>query len=136
MIRAFRVRVISSVLSVLAAILVSAALLGASGCTPLGGASAEAPTSPAGITGEITNVEPSERPGVVCTMLVEGGKQPAGAVSDKAMVTVTDETRITRADEREGAQSLAVGMTVRVWFEGPVAESYPVQGTAGFVEIQ
>ena len=136
MIRASRKSVISGVLSILVAILVFAALLGVSGCTRLGDASADAPTTPAGITGEITSVELSERPGIALAMLVEGGKQPTGAVSDKAMVTVTDETRIARADEREGARSLAVGMKVRVWFEGPVAESYPVQGTAGFVEIQ
>jgi hypothetical protein len=32
-------------------------------------------------------------------------------------------------------RSLAVGQWVRLWFEGAVAESYPVQGTAGTVKI-
>ena len=69
-------------------------------------------------------------------MLVEGVEQPPGAVSDRAMVTVTDQTLVARNGRRIPAQDLEVGMTVRVWFEGAVAESYPVQGTAGFVEVQ
>jgi hypothetical protein len=113
------------------------ALLSTAGCGLFGGAAdVKAPTTPAGITGQITRLDESQQRGVVCTMLVEGDEQPAGAVSDKAMVTVSDETSVARGDRWVPAQDLAVGMTVRVWFEGAVAESYPVQGTASFIEIQ
>jgi hypothetical protein len=37
---------------------------------------------------------------------------------------------------RGSSQELAVGLRVQVWFTGPVAESYPVQATAGTVLIE
>ena len=36
---------------------------------------------------------------------------------------------------RASADELVVGARVRVWFRGPVAESFPVQATAGTVLI-
>ena len=40
------------------------------------------------------------------------------------------------ADGRRGAVSdLVAGARVAVWFDGPVAESYPVQAKAGAVQI-
>lgn len=106
---------------------VAAALL-AAGCA------AKVPSAAPGIVGAITSVESSDS-GV--TVLVEGGQQPAGAVSDKASVRVTDDTTVIDTDgSSTDPARLATGMRVRVWFEGPVAESYPVQGTAAVVEIR
>jgi len=69
-------------------------------------------------------------------ILVEGGEQPQGAVSDKASVTVTDATDVfDAAGTLSTWEALAQGQQVEVWFTGPVAESYPVQGTAGAVRI-
>ena len=108
------------------------------GCSLFGGgvSPVEVPTTPVGIVGEIKSVEFSDGGEIIATMLVEGGEQPAGAVSDKAMVTVTTDTNVAQGDRWVPAQDLAVGMTVRVWFDGAVAESYPVQGSASFIEVQ
>lgn len=56
--------------------------------------------------------------------------------SPKAIATVDGVTVIFRLDRAEGEfRSLAVGQWVRVWFDGPVQESYPVRGLAGTVTI-
>jgi len=118
------------------ALIVSAfAILAVLGCRG-GSAAVVAPSEPAGITGTITQLDRSQAPGVFGTILVEGGTQPAGAVSDKAAVTITESTQVARAGKQVPPEQLEVGMTVAVWFEGPVAESYPVQGSAKFVEIR
>jgi hypothetical protein len=58
---------------------------------------------------------------------------------DRASVRVTATTAVwASAGEGGTAPSvadLAKGQRVAVWFTGPVAESYPVQATAGDVEI-
>lgn len=129
------VRRVSIALALLSA---ATAVVGAAGCVLLGGgvSDVQAPTTPAGITGVIKTVESSAQEGVVCTLLVEGGQQPPGAVSDKAFVTVKEGAAVAQADRWVPAEDLAMGMTVRIWFEGAVAESYPVQGTSKFIEIQ
>ena len=67
---------------------------------------------------------------------MEGGEQPEGAVSDQAVVNVTKETVIFDANGQPTTpDKLQVGTEVRVWFTGPVAESYPVQGAASAVQI-
>lgn len=110
------------------------ALLAVVGCGRV--ADVRIPSEPAGITGEVMSLERADTRGVLASMLVEGPAQPSGAVSDKASVTVTEQTSIARAGRWVPAEELAVGQSVRVWFTGPVAESYPVQGTAEFVEIR
>lgn len=105
------------------------------GCAGAGG-STKAPDDPPGITGTIKRVEQSAAQGTALTMLVEGGTQPAGAVSDKAMVSVAEDTPVVSAGEAVPLSELKQGASVKVWFDGPVAESYPVQGTASFVEVQ
>jgi hypothetical protein len=114
------------------ALLLAAAASLATGCGP----STTPPDDPAGIVGAITSITPATATDIWGSILVEGGEQPTGAVSDKASVTISDETTIVRDGVAIGADDLAVGMTVRVWFEGPVAESYPVQGTASFIEVE
>lgn len=115
-------------------LLMAAVVLALSGC------GASAPTEPPGITGVITALsEPlagAPSGGAVATMLVEAEEPSDTAVSDKASVTVTSETELLDATgAATSPEALAEGQTVEVWFEGPVAESYPVQGTAGTVRI-
>lgn len=56
--------------------------------------------------------------------------------SDKAVVRITPETQILRGDSASADfGSLALQQWVRVWFIGPVRESYPVQADAALVQI-
>jgi hypothetical protein len=101
---------------------------------PLAGCAPVLPTAPAGITGTVTSLVPGdERP---ASMMVEGPTQPAGAVSDKAQVTIEPATMFFDAQGKSTkGSSIAVGTQVKVWFQGAVAESYPVQGSASAVQI-
>jgi hypothetical protein len=69
-------------------------------------------------------------------ILVEG-KIEADTVYDKAMVHINVDTMIQKDDLSKlfKVTDLKVGDTVEVFFKGPVAESYPVQGTAEIVRI-
>jgi hypothetical protein len=89
-----------------------------------------APSQPADITGVVTSVN-ARADGV--TLLVESDpSNPSGGA--KASVAVTSGTRMTRRAQSGEATAtigeLAVGLRVEVWFDGPVAMSYPVQGRA------
>jgi hypothetical protein len=54
----------------------------------------------------------------------------------KALVTVVNATNIFLIDRKEGDfRAFSSGQWVRVWFNGPVALSYPVQGTAATIAI-
>ena len=55
--------------------------------------------------------------------------------SDKARVRVTDGTQVLRQGEVVGIAELQVGQQVKVWFTGPVMESYPAQATASVIVI-
>ena len=56
--------------------------------------------------------------------------------SAKAVVRMSADTRIlTRSGRAATFASLSVGMRVTVWYTGPVAESFPVQATAGVVVV-
>ena len=96
------------------------------------------PADPAGITGSITSmVAGDERP---ASFLVEGASpQPAGAVSDKASVDIPPSTQFFDAKGEpatlDAIGGIAKGTRVKVWFQGAVAESYPVQGSAKAVQI-
>lgn len=93
------------------------------------------PTETPGITGSITYVAAGAG-ATLGTISVEGGEQPQGAVSDKAVVSVTKETTIVDVSGNTATPAdLVVGAEVKVWFTGPVAESYPVQGVASAVQI-
>jgi hypothetical protein len=71
-------------------------------------------------------------------LLVVGDSSAADSV-DRASVRVTAGTTVWgpagEGREELSAADLAVGERVAVWFTGPVAESYPVQATAGDIEI-
>lgn len=135
--------VVARATAALTAVLLAVALLGTTGCGVLrlfrggrGVAPVEVPAEAAGITGVIKSINHAEQQSVWGTMLVEGGEQPEGAVSDKAMVTITEKTSVALADRWIPPEDLSVGMTVRVWFGGAVAESYPVQGSAAFIQAE
>jgi beta-N-acetylhexosaminidase len=93
-----------------------------------------APARAPDITGQITRA--IDGPGRV-TLIVETVPSAASG-SPKAQVTVDASTRIFHANANVSAQlqDLLVGATVSVWFNGPVAESYPLQAKAGTLLIQ
>ena len=105
-------------------VLLALAMLVASACG--GGAANRSPD----ITGFITSVS-GRSDGV--TVLVES--EPSHpSIGDKASVAVTSSTRITRkgqgGDVAATARDLVPGLQIQVWFDGPVATSYPAQGKA------
>jgi hypothetical protein len=72
--------------------------------------------------------------GIVAQILVEGEIE-SDTDYDKALVSITKETRIVRisADDsyaEAGSQDLVPGIRIQVLFTGPVMESYPVQAVA------
>ena len=58
---------------------------------------------------------------------------------DYASVRLTTDTAIFRSEGGELAAAafddITIGSRVEAWFEGPVAESYPVQATAGQIIV-
>jgi hypothetical protein len=87
------------------------------------------------IRGRITVLTPAAGSGdVLGSALIEGEIEP-DTQFDKATVRIEGDTDIFRMvnGEPEDASfsDLAEGQTVEAWFEGAVAESYPVQATAG-----
>ncbi|MBI5232379.1 MAG: DUF3221 domain-containing protein [Coriobacteriales bacterium] len=105
---------------------VSAALL-LSGCS-------NTPKGEPAISGDVTAVDNAAQGGIV--MLVEAPGGTSYSVGDKASVSVTDKTKVVdETGAKVEPRGITVGQRVDVWFEGPVAESYPVQGTAGYVRV-
>lgn len=84
-----------------------------------------------GVAGFITDISTNEEFG---TILVEGELGKNGADYDKGSVTINKDT-IIYADTEGSFKDFVVGQYVQVFFDGPVAESYPVQGTARQVNI-
>ena len=95
------------------------------------------PEGKPGIEGAITELETIQG-GDSVQILVEAS-QDGDYVSDKAYVLVIVGSAIFILEDgshREvGMDVLEEGMVVQVWFDGPVAESYPVQGTAEAVVV-
>jgi len=87
------------------------------------------PSDPPGITGTISSVGQASD---ATTVLVTGTGQV-----DKASVLIDARTTLLR-ETPDGISALLLadlkqGARVSVWFDGPVAESYPVQAHAGTV---
>lgn len=102
----------------------------------LAGCAATPPEEDPSIRGTITALEQA---GVGASLLVESGPDPEYAY-DRASVRVDADTRcffMTSDGDIEAATigDLALGQQVDVWFTGAVAESYPVQATAGSIVI-
>ncbi|MDR3687289.1 MAG: DUF3221 domain-containing protein [Coriobacteriia bacterium] len=115
-----------------AAVLASVLLLSACFSAP------QPPSEPAGITGSVASVVSGD--GRPASMLVESTGTPiAGAISDKAQVNIPPATMFFDSSGKvatlDSIAHIAKGTRVRVWFEGAVAESYPVQGSAKAVQI-
>src|SRR5688572_1295603 len=98
-------------------------------CSPA--STTEVPDAPASIEGRITAVTRSgERIGSIRVEAQPGDS----AGSAKAVARVGQQTAVFGVEGRTtDFNALAVGQWVRVWFTGPVAESYPVQATASVV---
>lgn len=89
------------------------------------------------ITGAVTDLDADSR-----RLLVEEDPDIDGALENggnKIWLSVTDRTEIyTETNgrlEECNFSCLRVGVIVTVWVTGPVAESYPLQGTASRIEI-
>jgi hypothetical protein len=63
---------------------------------------------------------------------IPGGLDTGGA---KAVARVTSRTAVTREGNAVAPGALRTGQRASLWLTGPVAESYPVQGEAGAIDI-
>ncbi|MCZ6634717.1 MAG: hypothetical protein O7G87_15035 [bacterium] len=76
--------------------------------------------------------------GIIATVLIEG-PVTEDTIVDKAIVTITRETRIYEQNgqnRREvSVDALKTGLRAQALFTGPVMESYPVQATASEIVI-
>lgn len=94
------------------------------------------PEAPPGIRGVITKSDTTV--GSLYIMVEENPADSSG--SPKASVRFNNETKIYRGSasdlERIGYSALTTGRKVSVWFAGPVAESYPVQGYASVILLE
>ncbi|HEU4882725.1 MAG TPA: DUF3221 domain-containing protein [Longimicrobium sp.] len=118
------------------------ACLAASPCSsapgdPDGGSlTAVVPTEVASIIGDIAQVERTD--GRVRILVEQIPTRSAGYPI--AWVAVNRGTDVVQRAggtlSRGSSGELAVGMRVQAWFTGPVAESYPVQATAGTILIE
>lgn len=86
-----------------------------------------------GVAGEILSITDSADSDALGTIEVKG-EPDNGATYDYATVTITPDTVIYQDDEIN-YEDLQTGMYVTVFFDGAVAESYPVQGRASQVNI-
>lgn len=88
-----------------------------------------------GIRGYITKVT-LDSSNKVSSFLVEG-KAESDTMYDKATVRINKDTRIYKgaSGNKLSESDLKEGMNVEVVFEGPVAESYPVQGKAKIIRV-
>jgi hypothetical protein len=91
------------------------------------------PAGEASIEGRVTAVVRSgERIGSIRVETVPSDESG----SPKAVARITQASVVRDASgEPADFNALAVGQWVRVWFTGPVAESYPVQANAQFVVV-
>lgn len=87
-----------------------------------------------GIRGEIKELYLSEDGNNIDGFLVEGEIQE-DTMYDSADVTIDENTTIYIGEEEGTIEDLEEGLKVEVIFEGPVAESYPVQGVAKEIYI-
>lgn len=86
------------------------------------------------IRGEIKEIYTDEENILVLSFLVEGEKED-DTVYDSANVAIENDTEIYKDEEKATVEDLVEGIAVEVIFNGSVAESYPVQGTAKKVII-
>jgi hypothetical protein len=120
------------------AALALAGMAAAAACGGGGVATSPSPTAPpavpADITGTIHDLERNDATGLPVLLVVDDGAMPGAP--DRASVSVTADTIVWMLKGGRGsAGDLGAGQMVSVWFDGPVAESYPVQAKAGVIRI-
>jgi beta-N-acetylhexosaminidase len=88
-----------------------------------------------GIRGLITKVLMDESKGVSAIMVE--GEVESDTVHDKAKVSIEKGTKISagNASQKLSASELQEGMKVEIVFDGPVMESYPIQGKAKSIKV-
>jgi beta-N-acetylhexosaminidase len=96
------------------------------------------PARAADITGQITRATTGVVDGSRRIMVLVEAVPSDLSGSAKALVTVDRNTRVFHENASIVAkvEDLLPGTRVSVWFEGPVAESYPVQARAGTLLIR
>jgi len=113
-----------------------AALALGAACLLLAGCAATLPSDPPSVIGTVTSVVGGD--GRPASFSVEGTQAP-GTISDKALVNIPPTTLFFGADGKaaslDSINAIGKGTSVRVWFQGAVAESYPVQGSAKAVQL-
>lgn len=87
--------------------------------------------APLAIKGMITQLDDN---GENTVILVEGKKED-GSTYDKARVTINKDTKIYEKDKEISAKDLRLHMYIEVYYNGAVAESYPVQMGANKVVV-
>lgn len=100
-------------------------------------AGCETPEGDPGANGRVTSYERLPNRGLV--LFVDGAELGEGFPS--ASVAVTGDTRVLMDDGGSfyvpsSIDEIREGDIVEVWFDGPVRESFPVQGTAGTLLIR
>ncbi|MTI49167.1 DUF3221 domain-containing protein [Sporosalibacterium faouarense] len=88
-------------------------------------------TDTLGAKGKITEVYFNDDD-VLISILVDGEDEAKNNSNlyGKARVEISQDTSILKDDEKVSIESLKKGQKVGIVFDGAVAESYPVQGTA------
>ena len=107
-----------------------------------GGSAGGLPDGRVEIRGIITSVSQADATaqgkGTLGAVMVEGPKA-ADTKYDRASIRVTTQTSIfvqhEQSCERTTFAAIKIGQRVQARFSGPVAESYPVQATAGEIVI-
>lgn len=116
-----KVRVLLGILAITIALVMMA------GCASPG----EPVTTDPDITGFITDVNIIGNDDVVGSIAVESH---ADKIVDKYVITVRDTTSLFRQNgdnyTKIDFDELQTRQTVRIWFDGPVMESFPMQATA------
>lgn len=96
---------------------------------------ADIKTSPdPGIIGRVKSIE-RNADGTLSMLIVASSPDPK-MVSDKAVVSVPKDAPVIDSFGRDARKDVDVDWLASVWFKGPVAESYPVQGTAERVRVR
>lgn len=100
------------------------------------GLSASVPTDGPSIIGDVTQVERTS--GRLRILVEQIPTRSAGYPI--AWIAVNGGTDVVQraggSVTRGSAGEIEVGMRIQAWFTGPVAESYPVQATAGTILIE
>jgi hypothetical protein len=112
--------------------LLGALMMVSPGCA----STAEPMETEADLIGFITEIRPNGERDILGQINVESH---ADKIVSKYIITITDETLIFQQDgndlRRTAFKTLENRQWVKIWFTGPVTESFPVQGTAGQVVI-